>query len=93
MRANMPRSLLACLNEIYDNLLQISGQSGDKARRCTGKLHANLHFTRIAEIFEAGLHEYLTNFLLRVSELGEEIRRAFLLRSQMQEILPGVDMA
>jgi hypothetical protein len=37
-----------------------------------------LRFGRIGEIFRAGLHEFLTDFLRRMSDLGDEINREFL---------------
>ncbi|MCU0869747.1 MAG: alpha-E domain-containing protein, partial [Burkholderiales bacterium] len=42
-----------------------------------GELHSGLRFGRIDAIFASGLHEYLTNFLDRLSDLGGEIDRAF----------------
>jgi len=40
-------------------------------------LHAGLRFGRIDTIFSGGLHEYLTEFLSRLQELGEEVDRSF----------------
>lgn len=77
LREDMPRSLHACLDEILAILAGINGGSGVEARRRTGELHARLHFARIADIFEFGLHEYLTDFLKRLTVLTEEIHGSF----------------
>ncbi|MBI2313407.1 MAG: alpha-E domain-containing protein [Betaproteobacteria bacterium] len=93
LRDDMPRSLHACLNEVFDILQKINGPSGAEVRRRAGELHASLHFGRISDIFQQGLHEYLTEFLRRIGALGEEIRRSFLLRPQQPEARPAVALA
>ena len=40
-------------------------------------LPAALHFGRMDVIFRTGLHEYLTDFLSRLNELGTEVNRGF----------------
>jgi uncharacterized alpha-E superfamily protein len=77
LREDMPRSLHVCLNEISGILSRIDGISGAEARRRAGDLHARLHYTRISDIFQFGLHEYLTDFLLRINELADEIDQGF----------------
>ena len=80
LRADMPRSLHACLNEVDSTLEIINGSTGQEARRLAGEMHAALHFTRIEDIFAEGLHEYLTDFLVRTAALSKEIRGAYLAR-------------
>ncbi|MHB1677281.1 MAG: alpha-E domain-containing protein [Sulfuriferula sp.] len=80
LRADMPRSLHACLNEVDTTLEIINGVSGRESRRCAGELHAALHFARIEDIFKQGLHEYLTEFLEKTDRLGQEIRGGYLAR-------------
>jgi uncharacterized alpha-E superfamily protein len=77
LRADMPRSLHACMNETYEILQQICGPGEQEALRIAGEMHAALHFGRMDILFAHGLHEYLTEFLQRVHELGGEINRAF----------------
>ena len=86
LRADMPRSLHACLNEVDTTLEIINGISGRESRRCAGELHAALHFSRIEDIFKQGLHEYLTEFLEKTDRLGREIRTGYLARRD--EIAP-----
>jgi uncharacterized alpha-E superfamily protein len=80
LRADMPRSLHACMNEVETTLEIINGSAGREARRRAGEQHASLHFGRIEDIFSHGLHEYLTDFLGRTDLLGQEIRSGYLAR-------------
>ena len=78
LRADMPRSLAACMDEVVSNLKHVANeQSGDTLRRA-GRLQADLKFGRIDEILSTGLHAFLTQFLDRVSTLGVGISRDFL---------------
>ncbi len=78
LRADMPRSLLACLNEVTRNLALVSSDASSETRRRAGKLGADLKYARIDEILATGLHAFLTQFLDRVNELGAHISREFL---------------
>lgn len=77
---DMPRSLHSCMNEVETALIAINGSSGREVRRRAGELHAHLHFGRIDDVFEQGLHEYLTDFLERADTLGMAIRSAYMSR-------------
>jgi len=77
LRADMPRSLHACMNEAYEILRLMATPQSAEAVRCAGELQAGLHFGRISTIFSAGLHEYLTDFLSRTNTLGGEVNRGF----------------
>jgi uncharacterized alpha-E superfamily protein len=77
LREDMPRSLHACMSEVYEMLRLLATPQAGEAPRLAGEMHAELHFGRIQKIFNAGLHEYLTDFLARIDELGHEINRGF----------------
>jgi uncharacterized alpha-E superfamily protein len=77
LRDDMPRSLHACMNEVYETLQLLATPQAQESLRLAGELHAELHFGRIGTIFNAGLHEYLTEFLHRTGELGQEINHGF----------------
>jgi uncharacterized alpha-E superfamily protein len=79
LRADMPRSLQACMLEVVANLAKVSNDVSADTERFAGKLNAALQFARIEEILEAGLHETLTEFLENIFELGNRISRDFLL--------------
>jgi len=78
LRDDMPRSLHACFDEITPILEQLSGQRNRESRRIAGELHARLHYGRMNEIFQEGLHEFLEDFVTRNNNLGLEIQRSFL---------------
>ena len=78
LRADMPRSLLACLEEVVGNLQQVRNDVSADTERFAGRLHAELKFANIGEILEGGLHDYLTGFLERIFELGNRVSRDFL---------------
>lgn len=78
LRADMPRSLLACMEEVVANLKEIRNDGSADTERLAGKLHAELQFGRIEEILAGGLHDYLTEFFERIFELGNCVSRDFL---------------
>lgn len=78
LRADMPRSLLACMQEVVSNLKEVRNEVSGDTERFAGRLHAELMFGSIDEILSGGLHDYLTQFLERIYELGNRISRDFL---------------
>lgn len=81
--AGMPRSLHACLDGI-DKVLGIVANAGSaETSRRAGMLHASLHYGRIEEVLEGGLHRYLTRFLGDVYDLGNRIGADFLVPHTM----------
>ncbi|HET9337787.1 MAG TPA: alpha-E domain-containing protein [Casimicrobiaceae bacterium] len=78
LRADMPRSLHACMNLIDDILRELCDERSRELERMSGELHARLHYGRTDDIMRFGLHEYLMDFLARVGALGNEVARRFL---------------
>ena len=78
LRADMPRSLAACMNEVVDNLRMVANEQSQDTLRRAARLRADLRFGRIDEILATGLHAFLTQFLDRVGTLGLGISRDFL---------------
>ena len=78
LREDMPRSLHACMNFIHETLETLCTSSSREVERSAGELHAKLHYGRADDIIEQGLHEYLMDFLERISKLGDGISRHFL---------------
>jgi len=77
LRDDIPRSLAFCMGEAYTTLTKVrNGDSAETLRRA-GEIRSGLQFGRIADIFKEGLHEYLTRFLSRNSELGTHIEASF----------------
>ena len=78
LRMDMPRSLHFCMNGVVKNLdLIANGQSGETQRQA-GLLHAQLHYARVEDILEQGLHQWLTDFMDRIYMLGDGISKDFL---------------
>ena len=78
LRADMPRSLAACMQEVVSNLKMVANEQSTETLRRAGRLRADLQYGRIDEILATGLHAYLTQFLERVGTLGVGISRDFL---------------
>ncbi|HKP66462.1 MAG TPA: alpha-E domain-containing protein, partial [Casimicrobiaceae bacterium] len=78
LRDDMPRSLHSCMNFIHDTLGILCDEQTREVERKAGELHARLHYGRTDDIMEFGLHEYLMEFLERISELGADVSQAFL---------------
>lgn len=78
LRADMPRSLQNCINEVVNNLNVVANAQSGETLRYAGKLRADLQYSRIDEILEMGLHAFLTQFMDRVNGLGIRISNDFL---------------
>ncbi len=78
LRDDIPRSLHACLNDIYHILKELCDSVSLEPERLAGEIHAQLHYGRTERIIEQGLHEYLMDFLDRLAVLDSEINRHFL---------------
>lgn len=77
LRADMPRSLHACMEEIDLQIQLLNGPRSEELQRLSGRLYSELKFGRIEEIMAEGLHEYLTRCLLRLRTLGECISMTY----------------
>lgn len=77
LRPDMPRSLTVCIGVVNSLLQEINGPRASELLRRCGLLHGELRFGSIDEIFDRGLHEYLSEFLERIYELGDLINTAY----------------
>ncbi|HTS22217.1 MAG TPA: alpha-E domain-containing protein [Casimicrobiaceae bacterium] len=78
LRDDMPRSLHSCMNFIHETLELLCDENSRELERASGDLHARLHYGRTDDVIKFGLHEYLMEFLERISGLGDGINRSFL---------------
>lgn len=78
LRMDMPRSLHFCMNGVVKNLDLIANKLSTETQRQAGLLHAQLHYARVEDILEQGLHEWLTDFMDRIYLLGNGISKDFL---------------
>jgi uncharacterized alpha-E superfamily protein len=77
LRSDMPRSLTTCMNEVNRLVQEINGpRAGELLRRC-GLLQSELRFGSIDDIVDGGLHEYLSEFLERIYDLGDLINTTY----------------
>lgn len=79
LREDLPRSLHACMNEIYDILQGVCREHSMEPERLAGELHAQFHYGQVDRIMSAGLHEYLMDFLEQLHRLHDELNRHFLM--------------
>lgn len=52
---------------------------GARCQRLTGRLHAGLRYRKIQEVFDIGLHEFLTEFIEQNARIGQQIERDFMM--------------
>jgi len=78
LRDDMPRSLHSCMNFIFDTLEILCDEHSLELTRQAGELHARLHYGRTDDIIHFGLHEYLIDFVERITALGNDVSRVFL---------------
>ena len=80
LRPEMPRSLRSCYQKITETLGDLAsdyqGQVGDPHEHAE-MLHNKLRFRQIEEIFQAGLHEFLTDYVDETAVLGDKIHRFY----------------
>ena len=76
LRPELPRSLVACFGRVSELLDDIAAEQGGRRGEChrlAGELHSNLRYARIGDIFEEGLHVFLTRKIERAALLGAAI--------------------
>ena len=78
LRPDMPRSLLAAIHSLSDDLARVANQRSAETQRRTGMLRAELQYGRVEDILASGLHQYLEHFLDRINDLGNRISQDFL---------------
>lgn len=76
---NLPRSLDACIGNVTAALDGLCGRQSYECRRLAGELHARVAYASIDEVFEHGLHEFLTEFIDDNAALGRSIQTDFMM--------------
>ena len=81
LKDQMPRSLASC----YDNLVRFLdaiahayGRQG-AAQRHARAMHARLEHSRMTEIFQHGLHEFITEFIIDNNRLDAAVTKQYLM--------------
>ncbi len=79
--ARHPRSVRFNLSALQSSLHAISGSIpgtyANEAERLTGKIHERLTYDSIEEIFDGGLHNFLTDLQETCRNIGEQVTRAY----------------
>ncbi|MFD1561382.1 alpha-E domain-containing protein [Paraburkholderia silviterrae] len=79
LNQQMPRSLLASMEGVCANLALLRTDASREVERAAGKLRAELLYSDLRQIFSVGVHTFLTQFLVRVYELGNQVARTYLM--------------
>ena len=80
LKPAMPRSLIACYESIdvaLDALARENGRSG-AAQRKARAMHSSLERATMEEIFQGGLHEFITTFIEDNAQLTSAISEQYL---------------
>ncbi len=80
LRPEQPRSLISCyasLNEFLDRLAEAYGRQGP-AQRAARATYARLQNAETENIFQSGLHEFLTEFIAENNRLATSISEQYL---------------
>ncbi|MFE8116852.1 alpha-E domain-containing protein [Brenneria goodwinii] len=78
LRADVPRSLHSCMDDLVQQLEAIGSQRAKVPQRLAHLLHVELRFSTLDDIMEEGLDTYLNHFLSKINELADSIRHTYL---------------
>lgn len=81
LNRQMPRSLASCyenINRYLDDLAQFYGRQGQAQRLARG-MTSKLENGRMEDIFQSGLHEFITQFLADNNRVGNAIGEQYLI--------------
>jgi uncharacterized alpha-E superfamily protein len=85
LNEDFPRSARFCVGELNAALRHISGVAGGRfcndAEKLAGRLEAELQFSTIDEIFDAGLHGYLDQFQSKLNAVGNALFDAYIFQA------------
>ncbi len=82
LRDGNPRSLQTCTNTLHGVLRTLAGGDGLEVVRQAGALSAFTRYARIDEIIASGLETWLQDAMARLTRLGDEIHRQFMLAAE-----------
>jgi len=84
LRDDLPRSLRFCIRQVSDTLGRVQNAQSTETLHQAAQILSGLQYGRISEIFAAGLHEYLTEFLVSTQDLGRMIQASFFSSSKVE---------
>jgi len=77
LRSDIPRSLHFCMRQAADTLDRVQNAQSAETLRQAGQILSGLQYGKISDIFAAGLHEYLTEYLESAQELSRLVQASF----------------
>lgn len=83
LQESNPRSLLTCTSTLHQVLQTLSGGSAMEPVRLAGALAAQSRYARIDEILGQGLEAWLQDAMARLTRLGIEIHRQFMVSTDV----------
>lgn len=80
LNQQMPRSLAACYEAIVGNLERLGSDYGrhGEAQRLARSTYVQLQNSRIEQVFQGGLHEFISAFIVNNNRLGGAIAAQYL---------------
>ncbi len=78
---DFPRAVHRCLTATQESLHTLTGtpmrRFRNESERALGRLVADLDYTRVDDVLNEGLHEFLDRLQQRINEVGDDIRKTF----------------
>lgn len=75
----MPRSLMSSINAILLLIKEVPSNKSKEIERLIGKLKAELEYSKIQEIFDEGLENFLKRFLEKINFIAVEFSNTYLI--------------
>ena len=88
---SFPRSIRFCLRQVDELLHNISGvprgSFANEAERLTGSVLAQMNYSKVDNVLNIGLHEYIDDLQSRINDIGQRVFENYvLLPSEIQNI-------
>lgn len=93
LEPSFPRSIACCVKEVHETLLALGrgrpAEDMGKPLRLAGRLAADLQYSTVEEILEAGLHSFIDDFQTRLNDVGTSIFETFVLYADHTPVAGG----
>lgn len=81
LNRKFPRSIFFCLSEAERCLHKISGRTdtsfSNKPEKLIGGLRSQLEYQEVEDVIDAGLHEYLDDFQIKLNAISDAVHETF----------------
>lgn len=81
LRPELPRSLAACYARVLEVLEAIAEGQGGRRGEChhlAAALHRSLQESKVQDLLEGSLHDFLTKMIMQAAELGNAIEQFYI---------------